>query len=66
MKYLCVLIVMMTAGVLMAAEPVGRITQPGPPDAQWQGGAGNRCIIFAGGGGRRDRHRRLVGHDLFR
>ena len=65
MKYLCVLIVMMTAVVLMAAEPVGRITSPAP-DAQWQGSAGNRCIIFAGGGGRRDRHRRLVGHDLFR
>lgn len=30
MKYLRVLIVMMTAGVLMAAEPVGRITSLGP------------------------------------
>ena len=30
MKYLCLLIVMMTTVVLMAADPVGRVTSSGP------------------------------------
>ena len=30
MKYLCLLIVMMTTGALMAADPVGRVTSSGP------------------------------------
>ena len=65
MKYLCLLIVMMTTVVLMAADPVGRVTSSGPLTLNGKAVPATAVSSLPVVAGDEIATVRFLGHDLF-